>query len=43
MAFVQTAGSHRPYTIPEDNAGFEIATPSTEELTAAGFINPEQF
>lgn len=31
FAVIQTAGYHRPYTIPEDNAGFEIDTKITEE------------
>lgn len=31
FAFIQTAGYHRPYTIPEDNAGFELDTTITEE------------
>ena len=25
FAFIQTAGNHRPYTIPKDRAGFELA------------------
>lgn len=32
FAIIQTAGYHRPYTIPEDNAGFERDTKITEEL-----------
>lgn len=32
FAIVQTAGYHRPYTIPEDNAGFVPDTTITEEL-----------
>lgn len=31
FAVVQTAGYHRPYTIPEDNAGFVTDTQVTEE------------
>lgn len=30
FAIIQTAGYHRPYTIPDDNAGFEIDTQITE-------------
>ena len=28
VAVIQTAGFHRPYTIPEDNVGFQIKQPS---------------
>lgn len=31
FALIQTAGYHRPYTIPEDNAGFVVDTQITEE------------
>lgn len=42
VAFVQTAGSHRPYTIPDDNAGFVKSTVADNVLRDASFINVEQ-
>ncbi|MEW6647964.1 MAG: LTA synthase family protein [Pseudomonadota bacterium] len=43
VAVVQTSGNHRPYTIPEDNAGFELLHPSPSELERAGFHSVEEF
>lgn len=46
FAFIQTAGFHRPYTIPDDNDGFKILTPkevSAEEIKAYGFESFEEF
>lgn len=37
FAFVQTAGNHRPYTIPDDNRGFELASLTEEQARQAGF------
>lgn len=44
IAFIQTAGFHRPYTIPTDNEGFEFTeTPSQEALDYWGFENEAEF
>src|SRR5204863_472641 len=37
FAFIQTAGNHRPYTIPKDRAGFELAQMDAEALAENGF------
>lgn len=37
FAFIQTAGNHRPYTIPEDRRGFEVVHVDDETLTRNGF------
>lgn len=36
FAYIQTAGNHRPYTIPADNDGFEMIDRPLEEVQAAG-------
>jgi len=45
FAIIQTSGNHRPYTIPEDNAGFETLKPDDLELevTDYGFNSLEEF
>lgn len=43
FAYIQTAGHHRPYTIPEDNDGFEVIDRSLEEVQAAGSRSVEQY
>lgn len=44
IAFIQTAGYHRPFTIPEDNDGFQPApVPSKEILDAWGFVSAEEY
>ena len=40
---IQTAGNHRPYTIPTDNNGFEIKQVEKSVLKSAGFKSVEQF
>ena len=40
---IQTAGNHRPYTIPEDNDGFITKSIKKERLNKAGFKSIEQF
>ncbi|MDG1847214.1 MAG: sulfatase-like hydrolase/transferase [Candidatus Marinimicrobia bacterium] len=40
---IQTAGNHRPYTIPDDNDGFITKSIKKESLTKAGFKSIEQF
>ncbi|MGH8642278.1 MAG: LTA synthase family protein [Burkholderiales bacterium] len=37
FAFVQTSGNHRPYTIPKDRTGFELAEMDSAALRANGF------
>jgi phosphoglycerol transferase MdoB-like AlkP superfamily enzyme len=37
FAFIQTAGNHRPYTIPEDNRGFRSLSISENEAVNYGF------
>jgi phosphoglycerol transferase MdoB-like AlkP superfamily enzyme len=40
---IQTAGNHRPYTIPDDNDGFITKSIKKESLNKAGFKSIEQF
>lgn len=37
FALIHTSGNHRPYTIPEDNRGFEPASVPDDELAKYGF------
>jgi phosphoglycerol transferase MdoB-like AlkP superfamily enzyme len=39
FAFIQTSGNHRPYTIPKDRRGFELAEMDDAALRANGFDN----
>ena len=41
IAFIQTAGNHRPYTIPDDSRGFERTSVDAATLSAAGFDEPD--
>lgn len=43
FAYIQTAGHHRPYTIPEDNDGFQVVERTLEEVQAAGSRSVEQY
>lgn len=43
FAIIQTAGNHRPYTIPADNAGFELRHPEPAEAVKYGFESVEEF
>jgi len=43
FAVIQTSGNHRPYTIPEDNEGFELRDVSQAELDKYGFESVEEF
>jgi len=43
FAIVQTASNHRPYSIPEDNEGFESISVNEDELFQAGFKSVEQY
>lgn len=37
FAFIQTAGNHRPYTIPDDGSGFKLASLDESTLKENGF------
>ena len=43
FAIVQTAANHRPYSIPEDNAGFIIKNQDEQVLQKAGFNSLDQY
>ncbi|HIU17764.1 MAG TPA: sulfatase-like hydrolase/transferase [Candidatus Avidesulfovibrio excrementigallinarum] len=43
IAVVQTAGFHRPYTIPDDNAGFKVLQGSPELLRNYGYASNEEY
>ncbi|MDP6992046.1 MAG: LTA synthase family protein [Candidatus Marinimicrobia bacterium] len=43
FAVVQTATNHRPYSIPDDVAGFEILDEDETDLVNAGFDSKEQY
>ncbi|MCW8917858.1 MAG: LTA synthase family protein [Gammaproteobacteria bacterium] len=43
IAVIQTSGNHRPYTIPEENEGFELKSASAEDLARYGFESEEEF
>ena len=43
FAVIQTAGNHRPYSIPEDNAGFVFLDVDEQELRKAGFNSLGQY
>jgi len=44
FAIIQTSGNHRPYTIPEDNEGFELWTDSDVpgDISDYGFASVEE-
>ncbi len=42
FAIIQTAGNHRPYTIPKDNRGFQTLSPTAETLKKNGFESAEE-
>lgn len=43
FSFIQTAGFHRPWTIPKDNAGFTPRTVSDEVIRHYGFENVDEY
>lgn len=43
VAIIQTAGYHRPYTIPEDNAGFEVKEIPVELSRERSFNGPPEY
>lgn len=43
FAFIQTSGYHRPYTIPEDNAGFELKDIGADLAHKRSFVSVEEY
>ena len=44
FAIIQTAGYHRPYTIPQDNAGFVVNTKVThEQVHKRSFVGVDEY
>ncbi len=43
LAYIQTAGNHRPFTIPADNDGFTVKNVDDSLLKANSFISNAQF
>ncbi len=43
FAFIQTAGNHRPFTIPANNGDFERRDVAEDKLTANGFRSNAQY
>lgn len=43
FAFVHLSGNHGPYTIPDDNRGFQLRTVGDAELHANGFSSSAEF
>lgn len=43
FAYIQTAGNHRPFTIPKQNDGFEVRKLPLEEVRRYGSLSLEQY
>jgi phosphoglycerol transferase MdoB-like AlkP superfamily enzyme len=43
FAFIQSAGFHRPYTIPQDHGSFELKTATDEQIQHSGFISLAEY
>jgi phosphoglycerol transferase MdoB-like AlkP superfamily enzyme len=43
FAIIQTAGNHRPYTIPKDNNRFQVLSPDSATLEKMGFESADEF
>lgn len=43
FAIIQTAGFHRPYTIPEDHGSFEAQELSEEQVQKYGFVSNDEY
>ena len=43
FAIIQTAGYHRPYTIPEDNAGFESKDIGADKAHKRSFVSVDEY
>jgi len=43
FSFIQTAGYHRPYTIPSDKGDFKVTELSQQDIKDNGFVNNKEF
>ena len=43
LAIIQTSGNHRPYTIPDDDRGFESRDVTAEQVAPYGFRSPGDY
>lgn len=43
FAVIQTAANHRPFTIPDDDSGFDIRSLASGQAEKNGFLNVDQF
>jgi phosphoglycerol transferase MdoB-like AlkP superfamily enzyme len=43
IAFIQTAGNHRPFTIPDDDSKFQIKNPPEGEVQKHSFLGNDQY
>jgi len=43
FAYIQTAANHRPFTIPEENEGFQVDDLPEEDVTPHGFRSTAQY
>ena len=43
VAFIQLAGNHRPFTIPDEGSGFEIRDVPDADVQQHGFLAADQF
>lgn len=43
IAFIQTAGNHRPFTIPKDDSNFQIDNPADGEVEKHSFLGNDQY
>jgi phosphoglycerol transferase MdoB-like AlkP superfamily enzyme len=43
FTFIQTAGYHRPYTIPKDRGGYKVTELTEQEIKENGFVNNDEF
>ncbi len=43
FAYIQTAANHRPFTVPEDNDGFQVDQLSEDEVRKHGFKSTAQY
>jgi phosphoglycerol transferase MdoB-like AlkP superfamily enzyme len=43
LAFIQTSGNHRPYTMPDETYGFVESNVSDKEVQGHGFMSKEEY
>lgn len=43
VAFIQLAGNHRPFTIPDDDSEFKVRAEDDEKLQRFGFLAADQY